>query len=131
VARAPSDSFRFGARYAIKARPRDKNLSLITKKNSIAICPVQALSRDVVTATARALVAWRARSARRRHRCASNYATRSESRSGLENMALAMMSDCGAKTDVAIGRALLDSVSAARAGRRCAITRSKLIAMRA
>jgi hypothetical protein len=75
MARSSSDSFRFGARCSIEIRARDKNVSLITKKNSIVTCPVQARSQDAVAATKRALAGLRTRGARRAHRCTINQAT--------------------------------------------------------
>jgi hypothetical protein len=75
MARPSSDSFQFGARYPIEILARDKNLSLITKKNSIVKCPGQARSQGAITATKRVLAGLPTRGARRTHRCAINYAT--------------------------------------------------------
>jgi hypothetical protein len=72
MARSSSDSFRFGPRCAVEIRARDKNMPLITKKNSIVTCPVQARSHDAVAATVHVLAGIRTRGARRAHRCPIN-----------------------------------------------------------
>jgi hypothetical protein len=50
-------------------------MSLITKKNSIVICPIQARSHDAIAATKRALAGLRTCGARRAHSCAINQTT--------------------------------------------------------
>jgi hypothetical protein len=75
MACSSSDSFRFGPRCAIEIRARDKNVPLITKKNSIVTCPVQAPSHYAVAATVYDLAGIRTRGARRTDRCAINYTT--------------------------------------------------------
>jgi hypothetical protein len=42
----------------MEIRLRDKNVPLITKKNSIAICLTQTLSLDAVATAMRALASW-------------------------------------------------------------------------
>jgi hypothetical protein len=63
MARSSSDSFWNRTRQAIEIRFREKNATLITKKNSIAICLTRALSLDAFATAMRTLATWRARGA--------------------------------------------------------------------
>jgi hypothetical protein len=58
MARSSSDSFWNRTRQAIEIRLRDKNVPLITKKNSIAICLTRTLPLDAVATAMRALATW-------------------------------------------------------------------------
>jgi hypothetical protein len=62
-------------RCASEIRARDKNMSFVTKKNSIVTCPFQVRLHDVDVATKRAFADLRWRDARRAHCCAVNQAT--------------------------------------------------------
>ena len=77
MARSSSDSFWNRTRQAIEIRLRDKNVPLITKKNSIAICLTRTLSLDAVATAMRALATWRARDAGRSHGRAKQPSTES------------------------------------------------------
>jgi hypothetical protein len=58
MARSSSDSFWNRTRQAIEIRLRDKNVRLITKKNSIAVYLTWTLSLDAVATAMRALATW-------------------------------------------------------------------------
>ena len=97
MARSSSDSFWNWTRQAIEIRLRDKNVPLITKKNSIAICLMRTLSLDAVATAMRALATWRGRGrALIRPREATKHGGR-ELRNDQENMVLAEISDGRAK----------------------------------
>ena len=78
MARSSSDLFWNWTRQAIEIRLRDKNVPLITKKNSIAICLTRTLSLDAVATAMRALATWRARGAGRSHGRAKQPSTEGE-----------------------------------------------------
>ena len=86
MARSSSDSFWNRTRQAIEIRFRDKNVPLITKKNSIAICLTRTLSLDAVATAMRALATWRARGAGCSHGRAKQPSKESENRAMTRRM---------------------------------------------
>ena len=131
MARSSSDSFWNRTRQAIEIRLRDKNVPLITKKNSIAICLTRTLSLDAVAASC-GLSAPCERAARRARTAArSNQAWKARIVQWRGKYGHCGNVGWPAEADDVIGPACREPVSAPRAGARHAMARSELIASRA